>query len=423
MNQLEAIIYNIIKKNPKLKTIVRDIYQQILYYVPVKKVKCNYQIKVRSGFFFGFHDKTPFSRDNKFMLAMKYHTPLRTPLPEDYVEIGYFTGENFSEFKALSKTNTYNWQQGCMLQWVGNKNLLAYNAFDGKKNCTEIIDMNGTKIAVLPAAVGAICPSGEYALSYNFARLAKYAPGYGYATGNDYELHKNAPETHGLHIINIKTKVMKTLFTIKDIVKLKPDDSMPDSYHYFTHPLFSPCGKRFFFLHRWIKNMNFTFTRLITCDIDKINPYILPASGMVSHIGWRDDNHILAYCHVKEGDHYVLFEDKTDKYEIIGDNCFNSDGHPSFSPVDINWLLTDTYPDRFKLSFLILFNMQDRKRYNIARLKQPIQYREELRCDLHPRWSRNGRILCFDSAHTGNRALCTIDMGMEFTKRNFVDYI
>ena len=34
----------------------------------------------------------------------------------------------------------------------------------------------------------------------------------------------------------------------------------------------------------------------------------------------------------------------------------------------------------------------------------------EFRCDLHPRWSRDGKRLCFDSIHEGSRQVYALDV-------------
>jgi len=35
---------------------------------------------------------------------------------------------------------------------------------------------------------------------------------------------------------------------------------------------------------------------------------------------------------------------------------------------------------------------------------------EKIRCDLHPRWSRDGKAVCIDSAHKGSRQMYVIEL-------------
>ena len=63
MNKLESTIYNLVRKNPALKQFVRNMYQGIFDLLPTKKEYFASPYQYREGFFFGFHDVTPFSFD------------------------------------------------------------------------------------------------------------------------------------------------------------------------------------------------------------------------------------------------------------------------------------------------------------------------------------------------------------------------
>jgi hypothetical protein len=133
---------------------------------------------------------------------------------------------------------------------------------------------------------------------------------------------------------------------------------------------------------------------------------------MVSHIAWQDESHVLAYCRSKEDkDSYILFRDMSEEHTLVGTGIFSSDGHPQFPEKFKEWFITDTYPDRLRRSYLILYNMLKEKRFDLGYYRQPYSYREEVRCDLHPRWNHDGTMICFDSAHHGRRALCTMNIG------------
>jgi hypothetical protein len=414
VNKTEKFIYNILRRNPRVKNSVRDIYQTLFSVIPVEQKIANESMISRPGYFFGFHDKSPWSFDDNYLLANKFSIPNRIIHADDSIEVGFFRGHEYREFIPLAITKSFNWQQGCFSQWVGKKNEIIFNSFDGEKNVSIIVDTTGRELKRFELPVAALSPDGKYALSYNFNRLARYARGYGYENGTDEEELVKMPAKQGLSIIHIETGEIKKLFSVAEIAETDPDPAMENAFHFFTHCLFSPSGNRFVFYHRSIRDMNFVRTRMFSCDLLGENKFIFPTAGMVSHIGWRDAGHILSYCRTENfGDGYTLFQDQTGNYQRIGADVFTSDGHPSYSPADTNYFITDTYPDRFRLSTLILFNALKNKRLDLARLKQPLQFKDELRCDLHPRWNRAGNKVCFDSAHTGMRSLCTLDISKE----------
>jgi len=384
--------------------------------VPIKRFASVYPIIAREGYWFGFHDKSPWSQDNSMLLGHKVIDELSIPSPNDLLTVGYFSGKNCNHFKQLGKTHAWNWQQGAMLQWVGCTDNILFNDYDGEKHIARIIDINGKTIHIIQKPIAALSSDGQYGLTYDFARLRHCPHGYGYANGVDQESGALIPRKSGLSLINLKSGEIIKLFTVADIANIQYEPSMDDSFHYFSHCQFAPSGSRFKFFHRWTDSNKMLHTRMFTCDLDGNDLFFFPTSEMVSHVGWQDDQHILAYARTATyGDRYYLFTDKADDFTIIGSNVFSSDGHPSFSR-DGRWFVTDTYPDRFRLSYLIVYDMYMKKRYNLAKLYSPRMYTEtsidvHLQCDLHPRWSRDNSMICFDSVYTGKRSLCTLSVG------------
>lgn len=410
------MVYNRVKTSPYLKDNIRNAYQCFFDVLPMKRTASAYDIQTREGFFFGFHDKCPWSADGAMLLAHRFNIPLRMPKADDTVEVGYFCGTEYSSFTSVGVTSAWNWHQGAMLQWVGESSNIVFNDFDGHQHVARVVDSQGNAVATLSRPVAAVSADGRLALSYSFARLRGTPFGYAYANGRDEEADCLVPVKDGLYLVDIASGKTSLLFTIADLVSRQPTPPMQGAFHYFSHCQFSPSGTRFKFFHRWAHPNGLNGTRMISSDLEGKNIFIFPTDGMVSHVAWRDEKHIVAYARTKEfGDKYYLFQDMSDKISIIGINDLSSDGHPSFSR-DGRWMLTDTYPDRFRRRYLVLYDTQRQKRYNLAKLFSPRQYTGNLavgaiRCDLHPRWNRDNTMICFDSAHTGKRALCTMQLG------------
>ena len=419
MNKIERLVYDCVKRNPGLKLGIRNAYQSLFDLLPPFPSKSAYPISVHEGYFFGFHDHTPFSDDNRKLLAQRFTIGLRMPKPDDTLKIGYFYGKGFSEYCEVSETRAWNWHQGSKLQWLGNKDVMVFNDHIGGKAVARLYDVQSGETRTLGGPIASASPNGDWAVGYNFERVQKYMPGYGYIqdTGDD-SIRILAPDQDGLYRINVSSGSFEQIVSIAELAARDPDRSMEGAAHYVSHAVCGPDNKRVLFMHRWVKgDTRGRKERLYACNFDGSGLYRFPTTDMVSHIGWRDRETVFAYCRIAgAGDGYALMTDKgKGHFELIGKGQFLSDGHPSFERSG-RWFVTDTYADRTRRRYLVVYDMERSRRYNLAYLRSPKEFAtvkvgQHWTCDLHPRWDREGRFICFDSTHTGERSLCIMDLG------------
>ena len=139
---------------------------------------------------------------------------------------------------------------------------------------------------------------------------------------------------------------------------------------------------------------------------------LLMDQRLVSHYNWKDNTHLLVWGRMKDkGDHYYLVNVDTGETKIIGKGILDKygDGHCSFSP-DWRWILTDTYSDRARLQRLLLFDAVSGECTTVGQFFSPWSFVGKSRCDLHPRWSADGKWISIDSAHEGLRQTYFIDV-------------
>ncbi len=115
------------------------------------------------------------------------------------------------------------------------------------------------------------------------------------------------------------------------------------------------------------------------------------------------------------------------------------DGHPMTHPYNKDWCICDTYPDSLGDRDLFLYNFSGDVRINIGKYRRLFQdpdltlkdqfllgmdenvlktvslnqiafTRSGLHCDLHPRWSRDGKSAVFDSIHEGTRQIYRVNV-------------
>lgn len=423
MTKLERLVYNLVRGNPALKRSIRNLYQLFFDFFPRPKAKSTYPIIVRENYFYGFHDHSPFSHNDSKLLAHKADFDLRMPSEHEPIEVGFFSGENHNEFTLIGKSYAWNWHMGCKLQWRGLSNEVVFNDSVDGRNIARVVDVESGKERTLSSPIGSVSPDGKWAVGYCFDRVNYCMPGYGYHTLEENPDHYvKKPKNSGIYKINLDSGEKKLIIKIAELALVSPVESMKGMTHFVTHTIVSPESNRFMFLHRWNDpsvDVDKRFSRLVVSDFEGTILDIFETDGMVSHIGWQDNDHIIAYCRVRKfDDKYVNFKvgDPTST-KIIGMDILTSDGHPSYD-MSGRWIVTDSYPDRRRVQNLILFDTNKNKRYDIAKLPTPKKFQspssyKHWACDLHPRWNRNGTMVCFDGTFSGNRSLCTIDLGSD----------
>jgi hypothetical protein len=184
--------------------------------------------------------------------------------------------------------------------------------------------------------------------------------------------------------------------------------------HYFNHLLISPDGSRFIFLHRWRgeRGQGRSFrTRMFTANPDGTALYVLDPYGETSHFIWRDPEHVLAWAnHPSHGRKFYLYRDKTEQVEVVAPEAMPVNGHCTYLPGN-RWILNDTYPDKQRLQHPYLYKLATGGLVPLGHFHSPPEYTGEWRCDLHPRFSPDGRSVVIDSPHQGNgRQLYLIDI-------------
>lgn len=115
------------------------------------------------------------------------------------------------------------------------------------------------------------------------------------------------------------------------------------------------------------------------------------------------------------------------------------DGHPMTNPLNNDWCINDTYPDAEGIRTLMLYQFSANQRIDLGTFKRLFEdpdmalkdtyfagvdakilnsisaeelafTRSGLHCDLHPRWTRDGKTAVFDSIHEGTRQIYAVNV-------------
>jgi hypothetical protein len=279
---------------------------------------------------------------------------------------------------------------------------------------SHILDVKTGKQRSLPAPVYGISPDARWAVHPDFRRIHDTRPGYGYAGIPDPNKQVDAPDDAGIWRVDLRTGKHELIIPLSKVAAIpNAHDEMKGAKHWFNHLLVAPDGKRFIFLHRWQRPGQLTFlTRMFTSNPDGTDLYVVDPYGQTSHFIWRDSQHILAWArHPSHGDKFYLYEDRTDKVEVVGPDVMTVNGHCTYLP-DKRWILNDTYPDAQRNQNPYLYEVKTGRRVPLGHFPSPAEYNGEFRCDLHPRYSPDGKKVVIDSPHGGNgRQMYLIDIG------------
>lgn len=375
--------------------------------------------KISSGMehcFFGYYDIPAFSKDGKYHLCNKVNFYDKIPEKDDIMEIGIINIST-KEYTKISETTAWNFQQGCMLQWRGPAftNEVIYNICIDGEYYGVIHNIKTNERKILPAPAANVSSDGIKALSINFPRLFGFRPGYGYAGYEDKFSNQNIPENDGVYLMDLDTLENKLVINYKQLWDIvgKAFDYNKDTKLVINHITFNTDATRIVFLVRYFPNTgHMRNTTVLTADIEGENIFKLIDFLYASHYHWKDAGSILFHSCYKGKKSLYEYLDRTDKVRAIGMGQFNHDGHCNYSP-DRKWILYDSYPDSKWWSRLYLYNFTKNKKYEIARIKSEERIYKtsvDIRCDLHPRWSPDGKAISFDSLHEGRRDIYYIDL-------------
>ena len=428
--------------------------------------------KPKKHHFFGFHDLLISNKKGDKVLSLQVDDIDHPPRIGQKANIG-FIDDDSNEFHYIASTTAWNFPQGARLQWVGDTDKIIFNDKVGEDWGARLFDAN-SKLEVdnFPYPIHVLDADSMTGFSINYSRLHRLG-GYGYIGFDDKYKDAGAPIHDGINKINLITKRVELIVSIADIANFEM--SQGSGHHYLTHLSLNPSCTRIAFLHRYRLEDGGEMTRLMTLGVDGSDLKCL-ILGFLSHFDWKKDGQILiwgrknqAIANLRDSKllsnsvlskviklvkpivrkligssnimsmHFMLVNESNQQVEQISHDVINSDGHPMINPINRDWMINDTYPDKEGVRFLMLYNFKTNTRVDLGKYRmldkvpnakiveefslvldpsirsvfKAEQYaftRSGLHCDLHPRWLADGKSVAFDSIHEGMRQIYIIDV-------------
>lgn len=409
---------------------------------------------------FGYYNYDVFSRDGKKMLCNRATFEGRAITAEDSVELGWYNLDN-GDWNSIGTTNSFNWQQGAMLQWLPgeeNEGKVVYNKAIDNHFKTIIFDINTREERSVDFPVYCVTPDGKYSISLNYER-SYWCRAYHYQSVVNGAYDVDIAEDDGIFKVDLSSGKVERILTIQEIVAVDADENFKEAKHWLEHVMLNREGSKIAFLHRFTYGVGYV-TRLCVCDIDGKNLQVISGwrSYLWSHLGWitKDSfaiysvksNALMAsyaaqmqnrntsgYKRKKSLKAWLfgfakkitpkfikqLFQQSENGYKIYAkksgfyveadwykQKVFQIDGHPSFT-ADGKYMITDSYPNKKGYQQLIIYNTQTKKHVMLAEFLAPLKG-NPASCDLHPKFCANEKMLAVDSAFSGKHKMLAFEL-------------
>ena len=392
--------------------LIKKLIRVILRFLKIRgqyKIKNPYKIfTVADGnVFFGYYDKTPFSKDNTKILAHLYKGKISNIKKPLKIEIGYFDAKSM-KFNRLDFSNTWCWQMGARLMWHPTEpNTCIYNISNEKGYASRAMNViTGVVEHEYDFPIYDLSPCGNYAASLNFSRLHNARAGYGYVNFPDEFKDIKHPKDDGVWIYELSTKKYKLIVSLDKLREFNKDIILDfESMGYINHLHYSKNGNYLYFCHV-IEGSSKTKQEIPMIYSVINNEITVLTNDPISHECWVDDDRIMLYSGIHNKYGYNIYDVKSGEKSDYFHDILLLDGHPTYLPN--NSLLTDTYPDIFGYMKLLYFDGKNNNK--LAEFHLDNKYFGEIRCDLHPRLSPERDKCMVDVLINNKRQMVLVEM-------------
>lgn len=397
--------------------------------------------------FIGFHDIIPWSPDQS-CLAIHRAAPELFRLEDCCrpIEICVWDPKS-GAIQPVDSTVGWNFQQGSRLQWLpGSPDTLIFNTVENGRAVAVLKRISTGERTVLPAAIYSISPDGKTSIAPNFLTLAHRWKAYGYPSLAETPAPTDQ-DSDGLWRLDLESGKETLFVSTKRAAEFGSIPSANPASHFLAHASFSPDGSRVVFLHRFFSPDGGLFTRMIVTDRDA-KELMLLAQEKVSHFDWLDRSNVMVWARFGGGSlaaarasgalssplikpllrvarkmtgrwkkqflaesYYKISIEHPQIRSRFGWPFLDSDGHPMIARSH-KWIVTDFYPDKAGAMPVVLFNAERAERKDVQVFThRPRSSDSDVKCDLHPRWSRDERLIAVDTCEAGLRQVRVLDVG------------
>jgi hypothetical protein len=367
-------------------------YHPLSGYQLPESIRC-VQIEGYKNCFCGYYHTSPFRVEDPDVILIHANnlSPDKKYSSKMSTAVGYYHLKK-KIFTEIDQTYAWNWQQGSMLQWINNNEIVYNQYLNGSKRITaKKYNLVTGNYEILPFPVQ-ICFRDKYMLSLDYHDLSQFSE-YGYANLEQIK------EINGIVKYCFETRQSQQIVQKSSLRNLFTD--LPFSKDHINHLFIAPGGEKFIFTYRFYIDHE-RFDNLFLYDLKQLRLTLLIKMQIISHCNWKNDEEIIFWGIInhQKGYYNCCIEDASIKLLINQPD----DGHPSY--INDEMFLTDTYPNTNWIQSLSLYSVKPMEKKVLATLPHPVvPYHSPVRCDLHPSISHDKKQFQADTRHLNYRSV------------------
>lgn len=400
----ERYVARILSSMPAIKNKIKYVYQAICYLrygTKNPQYRSDYPIlsigNTDCSSFGGYYDRPTINGDFVFTHKTTCDTS-KKPQKDKDVELSVYDMKQHKEIR-VGCSCSYTWQQGCKTQWIDDDQLI-FNVFENGRYHSCLFSLKENRVVKRFDYPNQDSYKDRFFLSIDYRRIMALRPDYGYRNlplPSEAEMKDN--ENDGIRLVDFQSGEARMLHSLKEIASVEPKEIFDRCMHVANHLMINKEGSRFIFIHRFYEG-RVRHDRLMVSDFKSMK--VLVDNDMVSHCHWIDNERIIGYFRYQEKDGFYYCNVVTGEVTCceVMTALQNGDGHPSCYG---DWITFDSYPDKGRMQHLYLFNMATEQMTHLLEVKHGLKFQGEGRCDLHPRFSADGKYISIDSVMSGKR--------------------
>ena len=363
-----------------------------------------------------YYDVCPWSPSGRYLLALRAPFTDRRNGPDDVAELCLFDLRTLT-VRTLWETTAWGMQTGAHAQWAGSDRFVYFNDRREGEAVGVRLDLQTNQARYYPGPVWLVDPTETYMLSPCLVRANLTQFGYGLSVPDDRQVVNREPAAgdDGFYRTDLATGRRTLLVSLADVYDAMPDkQDLDGATLYAFHCKLNQQGTRLLLVVRaWYPHRRYR-PMLLVCRPDgsdlhfALTPQQWLAGAGSGHPTWTPGGQAILMNHSAGGDQrrFCLIDPDSGQAKPLSRELLGT-GHPTINPADGRWLLTDNHSslgDR-KPGTIRLVDLTSGHCRDLLTVDNPMRDDDPLRCDAHPAWDRNGRLVCFQGTPGRGRQL------------------